>query len=361
LDRAEDSISLGLREMACRLNLASRNFDKAAENLGRAAQVYLSGEFLRQVVESEGKAVQAAAKAGQLPIDWTASDCPALDSNEQPTERSRIYLGSDGVMVPHITQKEKQTRRDRTKAKRRRCGKKRRALPKARKGADGPFKEFKIVTLYDDAGEHRVVTVTRGDCTEAGRLMRRDAGRVGLDKADDKVGVVDGSDWIKNQIQLQSLPLDDLGLDFYHLSENIHKARRVVFGEEDPKDKQAPGSVWVSTMLHVAKHEGYEKLRDDLQKWKGTLQGTSHLKAAEQVLNYVTDRREMIQYPKFIDLGRQIGSGPTESMCKATTQRIKGGGKRWDADNAESIMALEALEQSGGWRAYWDTQLFTAV
>ncbi len=172
--------------------------------------------------------------------------------------------------------------------------------------------------------------------------MRRDAGRVGLDKADDKVGVVDGSDWIKNQIQLQSLPLDDLGLDFYHLSENIHKARRVVYGEEDPKDKQAPGSVWVSTMLHVAKHEGYEKLRDDLQKWKGTLQGTSHLKAAEQVLNYVTDRREMIQYPKFIDLGRQIGSGPTESMCKATTQRIKGGGKRWDADNAESIMALEA-------------------
>ncbi len=223
LDRAEDSISLGLREMACRLNLASRNFDKAAENLGRAAQVYLSGEFLRQVVESEGKAVQAAAKAGQLPIDWTASDCPALDSNEQPTERSRIYLGSDGVMVPHITQKEKQTRRDRTKgqaaALRQETG-----APCPKPGsADGPFKEFKIVTLYDDAGEHRVVSVTRGDCKEAGRLMRRDAGRVGLDKADDNVGVVDGSDWIKNQIQPQSLPLDDLGLDFYHLSENIHK------------------------------------------------------------------------------------------------------------------------------------------
>src|SRR5204862_8215262 len=66
LDRAEASLSLGLRELACRLNLASRNFDKAAENLGRAAQVYLSGEFLRQVVESEGKAVAAAGKDGQL-------------------------------------------------------------------------------------------------------------------------------------------------------------------------------------------------------------------------------------------------------------------------------------------------------
>src|SRR5204863_9214744 len=79
LDRAEDTLSLGLRELACRLNLASRSFDKAAENLGRAAQVYLSGEFLRHVVESEGRAVQAAAQSGLWPLAWTARDCPALD------------------------------------------------------------------------------------------------------------------------------------------------------------------------------------------------------------------------------------------------------------------------------------------
>jgi len=361
LDRAEDSLSLGLRELACRLNLASRNFDKAADNLGRAAQVYLSGEFLRQVVESEGKAVQAAAQAGKLLLDWTASDCPALDKEGEPTERSRIYLGSDGVMVPHITDAEKRTRRERTKTKRRRCGQKRRPLPKARAGADGPFKEFKIVTFYDDAATHRLVSVTRGDCMQAGRLMRRDAGRVGLDKADDKVGVVDGSEWIKNQIQRQSLPLDDLGLDFYHLSENLHKARRAVYGEEDPKDEKAAGNTWVGQMLHTAKHDGYEKLRAQLQQWKDGRRGTSQCQAAEQVLNYVTDRRAMIQYPKFQELGRQIGSGPTESMCKATTQRIKGRGMRWDGDNAESIMALEALEQSGAWQDYWETQLCLAA
>src|SRR5439155_10502105 len=160
LDRAEDSLSLGLRELACRLNLASPNFDKAAENLGRAAQVHLSGEFLRQVVESEGKAVPAAAQAGQRPLDWQARDCPALDQAGQPTPRSRIYLGSDGVMVPHVTAAEKRTRRERTKAKRRRCGQRRRPLPRARAGADGPFKEFKIVTLYDDAATHRLVSVT---------------------------------------------------------------------------------------------------------------------------------------------------------------------------------------------------------
>ena len=344
--------------MACRLNLASRNFDKAAENLGRAAQVHLSGELLRQIVESEGKAVQVAAQAGSLPVSWKASDCPALDPDGQPTTRSRIYLGSDGVMVPHVTDKEKRTRRDRIKAKRRRCGKKRRPLPKAKAGADGPFKEFKIITLYDDTAKHRLVSVTRGDCEQAGRLMRRDAGRVGLDKADDKVGVVDGSEWIKNQVKRHSMPLDALGLDFYHLAENAHKARRAVYGEEDPKDESAPGNAWVRQLLHTAKHEGYEKLHEAIREWKAGLRGAAPSKAGELLLNYVTDRREMIQYPQFLALGRQIGSGPTESMCKATTQRIKGRGKRWDGDNAESIMALEALEQGGGWKEYWEAQLF---
>jgi hypothetical protein len=30
---------------------------------------------------------------------------------------------------------------------------------------------------------------------------------------------------------------------------------------------------------------------------------------------------------------------------------------RWDGDNAEAIMALEALTQSGQWDAYWRSQL----
>jgi hypothetical protein len=361
LDRTEDTLSLGVRELACRLNLASPNFDKAAANLGRAAQVPLSGEFLRQIVESEGKAVAAAAQAGQLPLDWQASDCQALDQEGAQTAGTRLYLGSDGVMVPHVTDAEKRTRRTRIKAKRRRCGKKRRALPKAKVGADVPFKEFKIVTFYDDTADHRLVSVTRGDCTQAGRLMRRDAGRVGLDQADDKVGVVDGSEWIKNQIQQHSLPLDDLGLDFYHLATNVHQARRVVFGEADPEDKTAPGNIWAGQVLHTAKHAGYAALRAHLQEWQSGLSEARQRQAAEQLLNYVTDRREMIQYPKFLELGRQIGSGPTESMCKATTQRVKGRGRRWDGDNAESLMSLEALEQSGAWDAYWEKQLCIAV
>jgi hypothetical protein len=345
--------------MACRLNLASRNFDKAAENLGRAAQICISGELLRQVVESEGKAIQAAATAGRLPVDFDASKCPALDQDGEPTEKTRIYLGADGVMVPVVTAEEKQARRHKIKAKRRKRGKKCKPLPRGKKGADQKYKEVKIVTFYDDTCEHRLVSVTREDCEQAGKIMRRDAGRVGLDKADDKVAIVDGAEWIRNQLTKQSLPLDAIGLDYYHFAENVHKARRAVYGEEEGQDEQGPGKTWAAQILHMAKESEYVRLEEAVWEWAFSWEGAKR-EAAMALLDYMSERDEMIRYKEFRELGRQIGSGATESMCKATTQRVKGVGMRWDPENAEAVMALEALEQSGSWQAYWDSLLSLA-
>ena len=98
--------------------------------------------------------------------------------------------------------------------------------------------------------------------------MRRDAGRIRLAQADDKVGLYDGADWIKNQVRAQCLPLDDSGLDFYHLADNVHQARRAAYGEEDPKDEEAPGNAWAARTLHTAKHHGYPALHDELDAWK---------------------------------------------------------------------------------------------
>jgi hypothetical protein len=209
-DAAEATVSLGVRELACRLNRSASRFDKAAEDLGRAAQVRISGELLRRVVEAEGQAVRKAEQMGELVPDWTAADC-TTDEGKGPT---RVYLGSDGVKVPLVTDAEKKGRRQKVRQKRRRGGKKARPLPPSRRGADPPYKEFKLVVYYDETQEHRHVSATGGDHQVAGRLMRRDAGRIALDQADDKVAVVDGAAWIRNQIQRQNLPRDDVGLDF---------------------------------------------------------------------------------------------------------------------------------------------------
>ncbi len=344
LDAAERTISLGVREMACRLNGDGQNFDKAAANLARTAQISLSGETLRVLVETEGKRVLQAQRSGRLPLDWSAADC------KSPEKTTRIYVGSDGVMVPLVTDTEKTSRRRKIQEKRRRRGRKARRLPPRKPGADQPYKEFKIVTIYDETQDHRLVSGTRGDCEAAGRLMRREAGRVQLDRADEKVGNVDGSPWIRNQVERQSLPLDALGLDFYHLGENVHKARREIYGDDDEA-----GTRWAGQLLHVFKHDGYEAAWTQLLEWRLALKRGRA--AADRLVNYVSERRAMICYPAFQAKGWQIGSGPTEATCKTLTARLKGSGMRWDSDNAEAIMALEALSQSNQWDSYWKSQL----
>jgi hypothetical protein len=348
LDAAESTVSLGVREMACRLNGDGKNFDKTATNLARTAQIRVSGETLRTLVEAEGKRVLHAQRSGQLALEWSAADCRV--DPKKPISPTRVYLGSDGVMVPLVTDAEKVARRTQIKQKRQRRGRKAKPLPPRKSGADQHYKEFKIVAFYDETQEHRLVSGTRGDCEAAGRLMRRDAGRIQLDRADEKVGNVDGSPWIRNQIERQSLPLDALGLDFYHLSENVHKARREIYGDDDEEGKQ-----WAGQLVHVFKHDGYEAAWKQMLAWRLALKRGRG--AADRLVGYVSERGEMIQYPAFRARGWQIGSGPTEATCKTLTARLKGSGMRWDADNAEAIMALEALSQSGQWAAYWRSQL----
>lgn len=354
LDAAEASFSQGVRELCCRLNAHGHSFGKAAANLARAAQLQLSGETLRQLVEQEGRKALAAQKSGALAPGWSARDCTVTDlpasAPSAPAPKSRVYFGCDGVMAPLVTAAEKRKRRTAVKAKRQKRGKKAKPLPAAKPGADQAYKEFKLVVYYDDQRRHRLVEGTKGDHQAAGQLMRRQAARLRLDQADEKIGIVDGAPWIRKQTARQNLPLDALGLDFYHLAEHVHAARRAVFG-----DDSEPGKTWVGEILHAFKHEGYDPTWTRLLDWRGTLRGAKR-KAADALLNYVGERKEMILYPQFAAKGWQLGSGPTESCCKTLTARLKGAGMRWDAGNAEAVMALDALDQSGQWQAYWLTQ-----
>lgn len=343
LDAAEATVSRGARELCCLLNADAASFARAGENLLRTTGVRASAELVRQVVEAEGRRVLACRAQGSLGCNWHAADC-RVDGGGA----TRIYLGCDGFTTRLVTDAEKRLRRKGVRDKRRRGGKRAKPLPRPKPGADQPFRESKIVTFYDEPGEHRLVSVTREDHREAGRLMRRDGSRCGFFEADQRVAVVDGGPWIAGQIRRQGLPVTAVCLDFFHLAENVHKARRGCFGEQDPA-----GLGWAGELLHVAKHQGYQALLGRLTAWRKTLRAPARRKAAELLLNYVTDRREMVDYPRFLREGLQIGSGPTESQCKQVPRRVKGRGKRWDADNAEAVMALEAIRQSGLEPDYW--------
>lgn len=350
IDEAGRHITLGVKELACRLTIDSASFERAAGNLLRAAGLSISEESLRKLVEHEGKLLLAAQQTEQLELDFAACDCRTTDT-PGGHEVTRVYVGSDGVKVPVITDVEKQKRRAQTLEKRRRFprrrGVRRRPLPKPRRGADQSYKEFKIVTYYDQHHRRRWVRATRRDHNAAGKLMRQGAGELRLRAADEKVAIVDGAEWIRRQLQRNVPCLDAIVLDFYHLAEHVHAARRVVFGEDDEAGKR-----WAQQALHAVKHEGYEPLWSELTRTRGGLRSPAKRAAMDALMRYVAERHAMLDYPRCLRMGWDIGSGSTESMCKALTRRLKQRGMRWDADNAEAIMALETVEQTAGWPAW---------
>jgi len=74
--------------------------------------------------------------------------------------------------------------------------------------------------------------------------------------------------------------------------------------------------VWAGVLLHAFKHEGYDAAWEQLVAWRSGWRGPKRV-AADALLNYVCERR----------------------------------------DNAEAVMALESLRESGLWKTYWETQI----
>lgn len=342
MDATEATLSVGVRQLCCRLGIAGRSFARSVENLQQAAQIRMSEEWFRQVVEGEGQAVLKVSRQEQLEIDWSAAQCKTTAANGQ--EVSRLYVSADGVLVPTTTAAEKQKRRATVRARRQKMSRRQRQrllpLEPVKKGSDQRYKQVYVTALYDQSQEHRLVGLTRHDHRGLGRLLRREAARVRLRGAQERVGLVDGAVCLRRHLEV--LPLQAVVLDFYHLAEHVKTAQ----------EQTQTSPAWSDPVLHEVRHEGYEPFFDQLVNWRGRQRGGKR-KIANRLLHYVAQRQAMIRYDECDKRGWDVGSGPMESMCGVTTDRIKGRGRRWDLENAEAVMALEALYQSHQWDQYW--------
>jgi Transposase len=353
IDVLESSVSLGVRELCCRIATDSGSFTRAAANLERAAQLRLSNEKLRQVVEAEGRAVLVWQEHEQLEFDWDAADC-VTEQTPDGVPISRLYVGCDGFMSPAVTDAEMGKRLEKAKARRkrlpRRRGVRRRPLVR-RRGADQRYKELKLVTMYDQDQSHRLVRVTHRNHKHAGKLMRQMASDLQATRVAQLAAVTDGAEWIGRAIE-QNLPRrTTVIVDFFHLSQHVHETRRVVFGETE-----VAGHAWADQLLAAIVNEGFEAFWEKLLATRSRLRSPAKRSALDNLTRYAGERRQKMDYKAFKSAGLSIGSGPTESMCKALGRRLKGMGMRWQPANAQAMATLESLHQSDGWRGYWSTR-----
>jgi hypothetical protein len=338
LGTESSNYSHGVCEICCRESLNTA-FVPGSDNIKRLAQLDISSNTIRQIVEQEGRTLVNAQRKGQVGPNFTSKDCTD----------STVITGSDGVMVPMVTEDQKQKRRQ-TEAKKR-VQEKRKSTARAarpRQGSDGDYKEFKIVTFYDKDKSHQYVVGTSGDHEVAGRIMRQMGRQVELSHAQVKYSVSDGAVWILKQLNIQLPMLDDNVLDFYHLREHVTEASRALFDEGSPDAVS-----WKAKMMEIAKTQGSLVMLDRLGEYMTGLPDDRGQTELQALRDFIAKRISMTDYPSFIQQGYDIGSGPTESFCGCLTKRLKGAGMRWDKNNAEAVMALAGLYSSHLWDNYW--------
>jgi hypothetical protein len=327
--------------MCCREALHC-SFEVASDNLHRTAQLSISGGTVREMVENQGRGAITTQRRGSLPPAFTATQCTA----------QTLITGTDGVMVPMVTEPQKQKRRETESAKRMEQGRSSTAaVGRPKQGSDGPYHEFKVVAFYDPDKSHCQGVGTSGDCEAAGDLMRREARRLHLAQAKVKYAVSDGADWIAHQYRVQLPMLEEHILDYYHLREHVVQTSQGLYGEGTKKAEQ-----WREEMMGCVWEQGSLVMLDRLGSYLRTHRSGPKREALESLRDYVGKRVAMTDYPTFRRLGYDCGSGPTESLCGRLTDRLKGPGMRWDESNAEAMMALAALYHSGLWDTYWKSE-----
>lgn len=330
-------VSPGVREMCCLESLDS-SFGNVARSLRRTAQLTLSEDRIRRVVEAEGRRVIATQRAGSIPPSFTAADC----------SDGVMVTGADGVFVPVVPESQKAKRRATEAAKRQGAGRRSRRRPgRPKTGADGPYKEAKVLAFYSQDKSKLHVAATLADSEAFGRMMRREAAKVKLGQATFSYSVADGAPWIERQYRLKLPMLNEHILDWYHLKEHVVETSHAVYGEGSSK-----AQVWQTKMLEAAWEQGSRVMLHRLAPY--VRRHTEHRRASLKSLrDYVERRISKTDYPSFREQGYDCGSGPTESQCGTLTARVKGSGMRWDSDNVEAMLALAALDHSQQWAPYW--------
>jgi hypothetical protein len=341
-------VSPGAREILCRLGMV-QDFAQAADDAARIGNVPVGKEKLRQLVEGEGATIIQARNSGKLKAAWTSADAK-LDGKRKNSP-TRVYLGVDGVMAPIVTQVEKDKRRKNQSIRRQQRSAwgvgNVKPLPPARKGSDERYKEMKIGLFYDQQKQRRHAFVTEGDSEAFGPLLKEHAAQVAFEQADECISLTDGAKWIAGQICRMLLLIKWMLLDFYHLSQHVHAAAKCCLGET-PEAKD-----WTAARLKEIRELGVTPVLSAIDALMKKIRAPDKREGLQGLRDYIVARLDQLDYRTALANGYDIGSGPTEAMCKTLTLRLKRPGMKWDRDHASAMMNLTALYDSGQAKAYW--------
>jgi hypothetical protein len=183
---------------------------------------------------------------------------------------------------------------------------------------------------------------------ELGLQMRRQAGQVGMNQAEQWIALTDGGNGLEPFLDV-NFPRAEKILDFHHAAEHVSGFAK--------RYRPGPGATpLASAWCHTLKHAGGTQLIRDLSRLKREKMSPETEVEYDRLLNYLGNNKHRTEYPRYLRNGWHIASGGIESACKRViNQRLCMGGMRWGEPGSDAMAHLRALYLSDEdqWNAFW--------
>jgi hypothetical protein len=346
-----DSWSEGLVRESARLGTTQPSFKVAAETRGRVGRIDISSTTVWRHHDEVASKVETELEREEqeVPIDvlwqdvaameWILSQSPIEEHASVSIDGAMILIRDDGyrevkvVSVSEVTLEPEEENVSQIDKK------------TTENQANGNTKE-------DSRGRQDGLKLTNhsyrailGDKAAFVPALKGELARRRVKQAPEISAVSDGAGWIWN-LTAKYLPERCVGiLDWSHGLENLAKAAKAGFGEGTKEAhlwmEQRETELWNGERVQV------ETSLRELPRRRG-----ERGKAIRQVKEYIDEHWQRIDYARFRDEGRPVGSGTVESGAKNVVQwRMKRGGQRWSRAGATRMLAALGEVHSARWDA----------
>jgi len=335
LDVKGTDFSPGVRRMQAMVG------QEAPFDHGRGQMKVLAGlEVTAKSVERTAEAIGADIAAGEQREIRKAIqlDLPVIVGEPIPI----LYIQMDGTGVP-VVKKETEGRKGRNT------------------GQPAHTREVKLgcvftQTKWDSEGyplrdpDSTTYTGAIETAEEFGKRIYLEAWNRGWSRAEKKVVIGDGAEWIWNLAD-QHFPGAIQIVDLYHARQHLWDVARKLYPNDEVNQK-----VWMKIHRKRLLDKGkIEKLVLSLRLIDST--NPDVIEKIRLAADYFEKNAARMRYPKFRRQHLFVGSGVIEAGCKTVIgSRLKQSGMFWTVSGANSIIALRCCHLNDRFEDYWDSR-----
>jgi hypothetical protein len=335
LDIENTESSPGVRRMEALVGQQTP-FDHGREQMKVLAGLEVTTKAVERTAEAIGENVAAREqeeiqRAMQL-------DLPIVVGEPVPI----LYVQMDGTGVP-VVKKETMARKGKTD------------------GQPAHTREVKLGCVFTQTGwDQEGYAIRDPDSTtytgaietadEFGKRLYVEAWKRGWSRAQKKVVIGDGAEWIWNLAE-QHFPGAVRIVDLYHARQHLWDLVRRLYPNDEVSQK-----AWVKVHQKPLLDKGkIEKLVAAIRSIR-----SANPDVAEKIrteADYFESNAERMRYPEFRSQHLFVGSGVIEAGCKTVIgSRLKQSGMFWTVRGANAIIALRCCHLNNRFEDYWEAR-----